>query len=72
MPAFEERIANGFLYGDFQFSTDRDSDDFLRKGVFSCYQPVDNRTPVPDDRWSFPRRTGGSSSISFTPTPTGF
>ena len=48
MPAFEERIANGFLYGDFQFSTDRDSDDFLRKGVFSCYQPVDNRTPVPD------------------------
>lgn len=48
MPAFERRIADGFLYGDWQFSTDRDSDDFLRKGVFSCYQSVDERTPVPE------------------------
>ncbi len=45
--AFDERIAQGFLFGDFQFSVDETSDDFLRKGVFSCYRPVDPATPVP-------------------------
>lgn len=44
--AFGERIAEGFLYGDFQFSTDEKSDDFLRRGVFSCYRPVDPATPI--------------------------
>ena len=39
--AFEQRIADGFMFGDFQFSVDEKSDDFLRKGVFSCYRPVD-------------------------------
>ena len=39
--AFEQRIADGFMFGDFQFSVDETSDDFLRKGVFSCYRPVD-------------------------------
>jgi FAD/FMN-containing dehydrogenase len=37
---FAERIADGFLYGDFQFSIDEKSPDFLKLGVFSCYQPV--------------------------------
>src|SRR3989442_8697203 len=46
IPAFEKRIAGGFLYGDFQFSIDRASDDFLRKGVFSCYRPVPIETPM--------------------------
>jgi FAD/FMN-containing dehydrogenase len=45
MPAFEQRIADGFLYGDFQYSIDEKSDDFLRRGVFSCYQPVAADTP---------------------------
>jgi len=49
MAAFEERIAHGFLYGDFQFSVDRGSDDFLHKGVFSCYEPVDMKTPIPQE-----------------------
>lgn len=44
---FEQRIADGFLYGDFQFATDEHSDGFLREGVFSCYQPVDQATPMP-------------------------
>jgi FAD/FMN-containing dehydrogenase len=48
VPAFERRIAEGYLYGDFQYSIDRSSGDFLRKGVFSCYRPVDDATPVPD------------------------
>ncbi len=48
LPAFEQRVAAGFLYGDFQFSTDETSDDFLRRGVFSCYRPVDDDAPVPE------------------------
>jgi FAD/FMN-containing dehydrogenase len=45
--AFDKRIADGFLYGDFQFSIDPNSDDFLHKGVFSCYRPVPADTPIP-------------------------
>jgi FAD/FMN-containing dehydrogenase len=45
--AFDERIADGFMFGDFQFSVDEQSDDFLRRGVFSCYRPVDPGTPMP-------------------------
>lgn len=48
MPAFERRIAGGFLYGDFQFAIDAASPDFLSKGVFSCYRPVDPSTPIPE------------------------
>ena len=56
--AFDQRIADGFLFGDFQFAIDEKSDDFLRRGVFSCYRPVDPSTPMPaaqkelvDDDW---------------------
>lgn len=48
--AFERRISSGFEYGDFQFSVERDSDDFLHKGVFSCYRPVPNDTPIPQEQ----------------------
>jgi FAD/FMN-containing dehydrogenase len=50
MPAFEQRIAEGYTYGDFQYSIDLDSEDFLRKGVFSCYRPVDDNTPMPAEQ----------------------
>jgi hypothetical protein len=40
MPAFAERIADGFLYGDCQFSTDANSETYLRNGVLSCYRPL--------------------------------
>lgn len=43
----EERIAAGCLYGDFQFAIDPLSNDFLRKGVFSCYQPIDDDAVIP-------------------------
>jgi FAD/FMN-containing dehydrogenase len=43
---FEERIAAGYLYGDYQFTTDANRDSFLRRGVFSCYQPVPAETPL--------------------------
>ena len=58
--AFERRIAEGFIYGDFQFAIDEKSDDFLRRGVFSCYKPVALSTPVSegqqelaDDDWRY-------------------
>src|SRR5438034_4199183 len=54
---FEERIAQKFLYGDFQFLVDEKSSDFLQRGVFSCYEPIDEHEPVTaekelrDDDW---------------------
>ena len=44
--SFEQRIADGYLYGDFQFATDSSRESFLRRGVFSCYRPVDPATPL--------------------------
>jgi FAD/FMN-containing dehydrogenase len=54
---FEERIAQKFIYGDFQFSVDEKSPDFLQRGVFSCYEPIDEQEPIAaekklrDDDW---------------------
>ncbi len=57
--AFDERIASGFEYGDFQFATAANDDRFLRNGVFCCYRPVPDDTPAPavqtqlsDDDWA--------------------
>jgi FAD/FMN-containing dehydrogenase len=47
---FERRIAAGFQYGDFQFATELNPEMLLRKGVFSCYKPVDDSTPMPATR----------------------
>ena len=41
--AFEQRIEDGYVYGDFQFMTDENSDDFMRAGVFSCYRRTDDQ-----------------------------
>jgi len=55
---FEKRVSEGFEYGDFQFSIERDADDFMHRGVFSCYRPVPMETPIPaaekqlsDENW---------------------
>jgi FAD/FMN-containing dehydrogenase len=47
--AFAERIADGYLYGDFQFAIDPSSPDFLQHGVFSCHRPVPDDTPLGAD-----------------------
>jgi FAD/FMN-containing dehydrogenase len=47
MELFTNRIDQGYLYGDFQFSTAPEDRGFLSRGVFSCYRPVDPRTPIP-------------------------
>ncbi len=50
MPAFAQRIEEGFLYGDFQYSIDESSEGYLTKGVFSCYRPVAPDTPIPAEQ----------------------
>jgi FAD/FMN-containing dehydrogenase len=44
--AFEQRIREGYLYGDFQFATDSNRESFLRRGVFSCYLELPREIPV--------------------------
>jgi FAD/FMN-containing dehydrogenase len=51
----DAQVADGAIYGDFQFATDPGSDDFLSRGVLSIYRPAT------DD-------AGGSASpMRFTP-----
>jgi len=52
MEAFDNRIRNGFLFGDFQFAIDPHSSDFLHRGVFSCYRPADQAIPMPENEKS--------------------
>lgn len=47
MEAFDTAIAAGALYGDFQFSIDNHSPDFLYQGIFSVYRRVSDETPIP-------------------------
>lgn len=58
MAAFERHIAQGCLYGDFQFAIDDASADFLVKGIFSVYRPVtiagdipENQAELSDEKW---------------------
>ena len=48
--AFDERIADGHLYGDFQFATAPDSPEFLRTGVLSSYRRADPERGIPGDQ----------------------
>ena len=68
IPMFNRRIVDGFLYGDFQFSIDQRSDDFLKRGVFSCYRPVPAETPEPEKTKSSPTKAGAHFSPSPIPT----
>lgn len=43
IPLVSKRIAEGYLYGDFQFAIDPKSEDFMRRGIYSLYRPV-NKT----------------------------
>ncbi|HEX2256937.1 MAG TPA: FAD-binding protein [Afifellaceae bacterium] len=52
--AFEDRIAAGFLYGDWQFSTEAESERFLKTGVFSCYRPLPAGADPPSDAMELP------------------
>ncbi|MDT7604302.1 MAG: hypothetical protein QOF61_2299 [Acidobacteriota bacterium] len=43
---FDERIRDGYLYGDFQFKTDRAAEGFLREGIFACYRSAPDEAVV--------------------------
>jgi FAD/FMN-containing dehydrogenase len=60
MPAYEKVIADGFLYGEFLYSADPKSKDFLRKGIFVCYRPVETNKSVPD----YPEQTSPEKWIN--------
>lgn len=46
MEKVARRVDDGYLYGDFQYMTDEKSDGFMRDGIFTCYGPVPDETPV--------------------------
>lgn len=48
MNAVFRRVEGGCIYGDFQYAIDPSDDSFLRRGVFACYQPVEQSVAVPD------------------------
>lgn len=47
MERLRERIADGALYGDFQFATDPENAGFMRTGILSCYLPAGDAKPIP-------------------------
>lgn len=55
MDRFNQRITDGFEFGDFQFAIDTTSDDFLNAGVFSCYEPVPDSETVAANPKDIPR-----------------
>jgi FAD/FMN-containing dehydrogenase len=40
IPLITTRIQEGFVYGDFQFAIDPQSEDFMKRGIYSLYRPV--------------------------------
>jgi len=53
---FDRRIRDGYEFGDCQFATDPGSPEFMQAGVFSCYRPVKDEYPIPDDQRSLGAR----------------
>ncbi|MFK7849517.1 MAG: FAD-binding protein [Akkermansiaceae bacterium] len=47
LPSLEQKMREGHLYGDFQFSIDESSPDFLKLGVLSSYRPVSQDRDMP-------------------------
>jgi FAD/FMN-containing dehydrogenase len=45
--AFDNRIQDGFLYGEARLSVDEKSEEFLNRNVFTSYRPVADDMPLP-------------------------
>lgn len=50
MAAFDKRLADGYTHGDWQYNIDETSEDYLNRGVFSCYKPVPFDSPIPEEQ----------------------
>lgn len=48
IPAVAQAQAAGALYGDWHYSPDSSSKDFLRRGVLAIYRPLDKRDDSPE------------------------
>lgn len=55
MNAVYRRVAEGCLYGDFQYAIEPSDDGFLKRGVMACYKPADEAAPLSDDAGDLPR-----------------
>jgi len=49
MSAINRRVADGCLYGDFQYAIEPTDGGFLRRGVMACYRPAPDVAGEPDD-----------------------
>jgi FAD/FMN-containing dehydrogenase len=47
--AVRRRVAEGCVYGDFQYAIDPTDASFLRRGVLACYEPVSDDAAVSDE-----------------------
>ena len=54
----DRQLATGCVYGDCQYSTDLDSVADEHPGVFSCYRPVPDDTPIPKNQKALAHRIG--------------
>ena len=59
MASFEERITEGALFGDCQFSVDPASPDFLNLGILSTYGPAPDATAIPEGQRALSRTDWG-------------
>ena len=50
LPRIDAAMEEGFIYGDCQYSIDLEGDEEFHPGVFSCYKPVADDTPVSEER----------------------
>jgi hypothetical protein len=56
--AIYRRLEEGCTFGDFQYAIAPDGEEFMNRGVFSCYKAVDDDSPMdehqsdlPEDAW---------------------
>lgn len=52
MHAFDRCISEGFVYGDFQFDIDNQSEEFLTRGIFAAYEPVHSDEQLPENQFT--------------------
>jgi FAD/FMN-containing dehydrogenase len=50
LDAVQQRVDEGFLYGDCQYSTDIDGSNPDHPAVLSCYRPVEDDAPIAESR----------------------
>jgi FAD/FMN-containing dehydrogenase len=46
---YQQRLAEGFVFGDCQYSADLSGDSEKHPGIFPCYEPVPDITPITEN-----------------------